>query len=198
MREPFEIRYLPRRKQENGTDWNLYFLTTTYLSVLKSSNYLAETSAKSWLYVLQSHICQLRKLPHLGGMYNGLCQYYHIWDCFCTWWTGSSQWTNDKILGFPTLAHRRHLPQNLLNYLSIYWTTSESTELPENLLNYLRIYWTTWEFTELPENLLNYLTIYWTTWEFTELPHNLLNYLRFLLNYLRFLLNYLGFCKLKL
>ena len=122
--------------------------------------------------------CQ-KKLPHLGGMYNGLCEYYHIWDCFCTWWTGSSQWTNDKILGFPTLAHRRHLPQNLLNYLSIYWTTSESTELPENLLNYLRIYWTTWEFTELPENLLNYLgnywttwKFYWTTWEITELPEN--------------------------
>ena len=63
--------------------------------------------------------------------------------------------------------------------VSIYWTTSESTELPENLLNYLRIYWTTWEFTELPENLLNYLgnywttwKFYWTTWEITELPEN--------------------------
>ena len=141
--------------------------------------------------------CQ-KKLPHLGGMYNGLCEHYHIWDCFCTWRTGSSQWRMIKYLDF-LLWHTEDI------YLRIYWTTWASTELPQNLLNYLRIYWTTSESTELPENLLNYLKIYWTTWEITELPENftelpgkLLNYLGILLNYLRFLLNYLGFCKFKL
>ena len=159
------------------------FFTTTYLSVLKSSNYLSETSAKIWLYILQSHICQLRKLPEEATT-SGRNVQWTLWTLshlrlFLHLMDRELTITNDKILGFPTLTHRRHLPQNLLNYLSIYWTTSESTELPENLLNYLRIYWTTWEFTELPENLLNYLgnywttwKFYWTTWEITELPEN--------------------------
>ena len=145
---------------------------------------MSETSAKIWLYILQSHICQLRKLPEEATTSGRNVQWTLMWTLshlgqFLHLMERELTITKDKILGFPTLTPRRHLPQNLLNYLSIYWTTSESTELPENLLNYLRIYWTTWEFTELPENLLNYLGNYWTTWEFywttweiTELPGN--------------------------
>ena len=71
---------------------------------------------------------------------------------------------DDKIPGF---CHIQHVPRSTYAVLR-----GNFTELPQDLLNYLRIYWTTSEFTELPQNLLNYLRIYWTTSEFTELPRN--------------------------
>ena len=179
MREPFEIRYLPRRKQEKGTDWNLYFFYNNMFVSFEKFQLSGWNFSKELIVCFTIAHLSVTKVATSGRnvqwtlwILSHLRLFLHLMDRELTI-------TNDKILGFPTLTHRRHLPQNLLNYLSIYWTTSESTELPENLLNYLRIYWTTWEFTELPENLLNYLgnywttwKFYWTTWEITELPEN--------------------------